>query len=170
MQVFLSRLMAAIQQLGRRRPMRRPEKRIGLRLESLEERQVPSTVAPKFAVPSTVPAHAASFAPVADTHHGSAVAEPERCVHGYKWRRPPWYPWNAAISSQGAVAQGTLAIDAVMSASTSSNPLSAKNTHEAVANHLVAGGADGLTIVVSTSGQVGSPVGPLTFNVGLPKV
>jgi hypothetical protein len=133
MQRFLSRLLAGIRKLGRQRPARRPQ-RLHLTVETLEDRLVPSTVVPKLAVPLTGPA---LVAPAAETSGGHVVAEPDRPVHGYKWR-----PWRPRANSDGQS--------------------SVQRTEMVQGSHLVVGGNDGLTASISSAGHivVQPPEGP----------
>jgi hypothetical protein len=79
----------------RKRPARRQERRCQLSVEGLEERLVPSTAAPRFAVPPPAPDGVAMTVHTSSTGDHSVV-EPLRAVHGYKWRPRPLNSPSAA--------------------------------------------------------------------------
>jgi hypothetical protein len=182
MQRFLKGLVAAIGKFGRRSAPR-PEKRVQLNVETMEDRLVPSTVLPKAAVPLTVPATmpalAAPLGPRDMATGQQPVAEPEQCVHGYKWRP---YPRPISGLSQGVAAvqdqalgtflkvDGTPGEDGVKAhrpkMAQRSEPLVVQQAHlpqVAQAGHLLVGGDESRTASASCDGHivVQVPEGPL---------
>jgi hypothetical protein len=140
---FLLRLLAAARKHGQR-----PKGRASLRVESLEDRHMPSTVLSPLAVPMTMPAPTANT----ETALVQPVVNPEQAVHGYKWRRPR--PWGQIFKYQGD-AEAPLAAQQVSPAQTTN------------ASRLVMGGADNLTVLLGGAGHavVRPPEGPLPTEI-----
>jgi hypothetical protein len=143
MKHFLRSLLASVCGFSRRRSAPRREDRARLHVETMEERLSPSIALTGLAAGS-VPAvtNSVSGAP------GTPV-DPERCVHGYKWRPPHPYAWMTPGATTGtdmqppAVPLATVAVP---------------NT----ASYLVAGGNEGTTVtVVAAHFTVTPPQGPL---------
>jgi hypothetical protein len=70
---------------------RRSERRAQLQVEALEDRLVMSTAAPDHAFPLATPGSPASVTHSTDSTGIHHTVNPERPVHGYKWRRPRPY-------------------------------------------------------------------------------
>src|SRR5262245_60968410 len=91
MNQFLSNLVAALRRRGGARPAPRRQRRACLRVETMEQRTVPSTAAPPVGHVAVAPALTAPLP--AQTGGGDGVSiDPLGSVHGYKWRRGPWFP------------------------------------------------------------------------------
>src|SRR5262249_37722210 len=136
MQQFLINLFESFYECNRRRSARRPQRPVRLAVEALEDRLVPATVVPQLTVLLTGPAPAS---PAGETSGGHVVAEPDQCVHGYKWRPRPR---TAAAPSNGAVQAPGL--DGVPG-----QQLSALPKIMADGSRLLVGGNDGPTVLVS---------------------
>jgi hypothetical protein len=116
-----------------RTPQHRPEGwRTAPQVEVLEDRLALSSTAVGGAAP------------------GSGVALPDQPVHGYKWRRPR--PWTGGTTANGMEAMpDPIVLD-----------LRTYQPPAPVAVHLAAGGADGVQIVVTSTGAgIVPPQGPL---------
>ncbi len=150
---LLKALSEAFRKFGAPRPSTPQARRLTLRVESLDQRLVPSTVAPKAVIPPATPALIASSPVPTESTGGQPVAEPDKPVHGYKWRRPRW-PYQ--IETAGS-AQEKLVV--VVAAQTYQPP-------PAQVSHLAVGGADGI-LVLTAGGRIlpHPPEGPLPTEV-----
>jgi hypothetical protein len=128
MKQILQSVLALVRGRGRRPAA--PVRRVRPGLEGLEERLTLSTAVPGFEAPLTGPALV-----------GRPVAQPERCVHGYKWRPPGGtYPRPCFV--------GTAAAGMVYSPGGIAARCTAPSVPPA-ASHLITGGADGATALAS---------------------
>jgi hypothetical protein len=86
---YWTRLLVTLRALHSGRPASRRPRRCPLNVEKIEERDLlsASTVGIGLALP------AAPLTSQSAAATGGDIALPERCIHGYKWRPPPWsYP------------------------------------------------------------------------------
>jgi hypothetical protein len=152
MKQLLSNLLEALRNLGRHRSPPPQERRVRLQVESMEERMVPSTVAPKAAIPPSAPALTAPFPVQTDTTGGVTVVLPDQCqcIHGYKWRRRPRWPWAAPADQAHQLMAPVV-------------PVQAYQPPAAAGNHLAVGGSEGVTVLTSVDGHLVVPPhgGPL---------
>jgi hypothetical protein len=130
-------------------------KRAALHVEGLEERLALATAVPSLPVPLTTPALTAPPVVHTDGTGGPTLADPDRPVHGYKWRRPR--PWSYALAGSGqSGAEQSPAL--VVVPDTLSQP--------AASSHLLVGGQDGTTATVSGGHLVvRPPEGPLPIDI-----
>jgi hypothetical protein len=139
-------------------------------LENLEERLALSATPsvplppPKVDLVAPVAHHAKKGIEMPVAHHaekdiGMPVAHPETPVHGYKWRRRPWWPYASAEAQTGAHA----AILAVAQSNV--------QHQQARAAHLVVGGVEQILVTISGEGKVVKhvPEGPLPTELGAVK-
>jgi hypothetical protein len=126
MKRFLKNVVSMVRRSDKRRVFQVPQARP--QVEGLEERLAMSTLSP-------------------------APVDPLKCVHGYKWRNPIYFPH---IVTSGTPASG-IALPANAPA-----PATASLAVPGLATSLVIGGADGTTVLAS-GGQivVVPPIGPL---------
>jgi hypothetical protein len=124
MKRFLTDLAAAVKHLSKRRQGPRREPRAQLGVEGMEERLALSASPLGFQGPVL----------------------PDRPVHGYKWRRPPWWPY--AVTTAGDPTR--LSPGIVVLGQTPPPP---------AAVHLAFGGADGSTGVTAAGHIVVTPPG-----------
>jgi hypothetical protein len=130
---FLKNLATGVARPSRQRAAARPKRRTCLNVEMLEERLALSS-SPLGGSSLLAPPVAA---PMAQTASGIGVILPDRPVHGYKWRRPPWYPWDGSAPG-----------------STPAQTIADLDRAAAVVQHLVAGGADGTNVMMAANGHV----------------
>jgi hypothetical protein len=117
-----------------------------LQVEALEGRLALSAT-PSVPLPPPLVTFVAPVVTQNTADGGVDVVEPNRCVHGYKWRPRPFDSTGTAapfglMQREPSIASQRLSFVAGETA------------------HLVKGGADGVTVVISSNGHVVPPPSP----------
>lgn len=141
-------------------------------LEALEERRLMSTAVDYMLRLDGVPGEASTHS----TGGGGTIADPERPVYGYKWRRPPWWPRDENPADGHLLMQPTNPIQIKIEEAVQVVSAVAKKRDEPppslvqgkfiqaeVVAHIFAGGADQAVVKVVDGHPVIDPAGPLVM-------
>jgi hypothetical protein len=144
---FLSNLIAALRKFRGASPTSARQRRARLRVETMEQRMVPSTVTP-VAHATTTPALTAPLL-TSTGSDGGVTVDPLQPVHGYKWRRPR--PWEMSAGETTRMTPGI------------SVAVLGHAPEPGQAHHLAVGGSDKILVMTSPDGHVivRPPEGPL---------